>query len=257
VFVTSYNNASGQVDVDHNLNYYHWGKDTSTGPDYDGLDMRGEVLLLTRNVKIDAEDVMSWGGQIVTSDTMEVYGDEIKMRTGTTIMDSVEIFNCSQIDTFKAALRFESASTLHSSVTNSAIHNGYAWGLYVKGSANIHLSDNIFFNFRPVGVGVLSSKNITFDHNVVAGIVQRTTLEADPKLVDKMGGVSICAYYGEDPSCKDIKVRHNLVAGAPYCGFCIPGHNCGDYSSRYEGNVAHSIRGVKSGHGLFMKNAPG
>jgi len=71
-----------------------------------------------------------------------------------------------------------------------------------------------------------------------------------------MGGVSICAYMGKDPSCKDIKARHNLVAGAPYGGFVMPGHNCGDYSSRFEGNVAHSIRGQKSGHGLVMQNGP-
>lgn len=39
--------------------------------------MRGEVILLTRNVKIDAEDIGSWGGQIVTSDVTEVYGGEM------------------------------------------------------------------------------------------------------------------------------------------------------------------------------------
>jgi hypothetical protein len=76
-------------------------------------------------------------------------------------------------------------------------------------------------------------------------------------LVDKAGGVSICAYYGSDPGCQDIKARHNLVGGAPYGGFVMTGHNCGDYSSRYEGNVAHSIHGVSSGHGLFLKQAPG
>ena len=52
-------------------------------------------------------------------------------------MDNVEIFNCSQIDTFKAALRFEGASQKWSSITNSAIHNGYGWGLRVKSSSNI------------------------------------------------------------------------------------------------------------------------
>jgi hypothetical protein len=62
-------------------------------------------------------------------------------------------------------------------VTNSAIHNGYAWGFYSTGSANIHIEDNIFFRFRPIGVGVISSKNVTLDGNVVAGIVDRTTLE--------------------------------------------------------------------------------
>jgi len=69
--------------------------------------MRGEVMLLTRNVKIDAEDIESWGGQVITSDTIEFDG---KMRFGHTVLDNVEIFNCSQIDTFKAALRFEAAS---------------------------------------------------------------------------------------------------------------------------------------------------
>lgn len=57
--------------------------------------MRGEVVLLTRNVKIDAEDIDSWGGQIVTSDVTEVFGGEIIERLGSTIMDNVEIFNCS------------------------------------------------------------------------------------------------------------------------------------------------------------------
>ena len=90
----------------------------------------------------------------MTSDTQEIYGSEIISRTGTTIMDSVEVFNCSQIDTLKAAIRFESASTLPSSVTNSAIHNGYAWGLHVTGSSNINITNNVFFNFRPIGLGV-------------------------------------------------------------------------------------------------------
>lgn len=86
--------------------------------------MRGEVALLTRNIVIDAHDIEDWGGQIVTSDTVEVHAEGTIERFGTTIMKNVEIFNCSQIDTFKAALRFESAATLHSSITDSSIHNG-------------------------------------------------------------------------------------------------------------------------------------
>jgi hypothetical protein len=109
---------------------------------------------------------------------MEVFGTEIIMRTGTTIMDNVEIYNCSQIDTFKAALRFQAATTLHSSITNCAIHNGYSWGLNVQASANIHLSDNIWFRFRPIGVGITSSKNITIENSIVSGICDRTTTES-------------------------------------------------------------------------------
>jgi hypothetical protein len=36
----------------------------------------------------------------------------------------------------------------------------------------------------------------------------------------------------------------------------MPGHDCGDTSGRFGGNVAHSIHGVKSGQGLFFKNSP-
>jgi hypothetical protein len=62
VFVTSYDSESGKVVINATLDFYHWGQEESTGDDYDGLDMRGEVVLLTRNVLIDAEDIESWGG---------------------------------------------------------------------------------------------------------------------------------------------------------------------------------------------------
>jgi hypothetical protein len=84
--------------------------------------------------------------------------------------------------------------SLHSSITNSSFHNGYGWGAKIQGSANILLQDNIWFNFRPIGVGIDFSKNITFDNNVVAHIVERTTIEADKKFVDKSGAVAICSY---------------------------------------------------------------
>jgi len=33
--------------------------------------MRGEVLILSRNIKVLGEDKESWGAQVVTSDTVE------------------------------------------------------------------------------------------------------------------------------------------------------------------------------------------
>lgn len=44
-------------------------------------------------------------------------------------MDNVEIFNCSQRDTYKAALRFEGALVQGSTVTNSVIRHGLGRGL--------------------------------------------------------------------------------------------------------------------------------
>lgn len=142
------------------------------------------------------------------------------MRTGSTIMDNVEIFNCSQIDTEKAAIRFESATSMYHSITNSVLHNGYSWGLLVKSSANVHIDNNILFQFRPIGLSISNSNNVTIDNNVVAGIVERSTIEPDLHSVDKGGGFSICSYYGGEV-CNGIRVRNNLAAGIVYAGFVM------------------------------------
>lgn len=107
VFISSYDNTTGKLKINSTLNHYHWGAAQSTAPDYNGIDTRGDVVLLTRNVKIVGEDIESWGGNILVGDTIELDGTEMKQRIGHMILDHVEIYNNSQIDTFKAAIRFE------------------------------------------------------------------------------------------------------------------------------------------------------
>jgi hypothetical protein len=48
--VSAYDSATGIVTLDRTLNYYHWGAATSTADAYSGVDMRGEVLLLSRSI---------------------------------------------------------------------------------------------------------------------------------------------------------------------------------------------------------------
>lgn len=49
-------------------------------------------------------------------------------------MNSVEIYNCSQYDTYKAAIRFEGAYGGWSEVRNSAIHHGLGYGANIDSS---------------------------------------------------------------------------------------------------------------------------
>jgi hypothetical protein len=79
VFVSSYDNITGIVTLNSSLLHYHWGAAVSTAADYNGVDIRGEVLILSRNIKIAGENIEAWGGQIVTSDTIE--GD-LTVRSG-------------------------------------------------------------------------------------------------------------------------------------------------------------------------------
>lgn len=90
-FIETYDPATGNTILRDPLLDYHWGQADSTESQY-GVDIRAEVVLLSRNIVIHGDDIMSWGGQIVTSDILDV---NMTFRFGSTILDSVEIYNCS------------------------------------------------------------------------------------------------------------------------------------------------------------------
>jgi len=171
------------------LNHYHWGAAESTGAKYNQVDMRAEVMLLSRNIKIVGEDVEAWGGQIVTSSMIE---PDLSYRHGQLVLDNVEVYNCSQADTAKAAVRFEGVTDKASSITNSVIHNGLGWGVSITASANVVMRNNVVFSFKPFGVSMLSVSNMIFDDNIVAHVYERD-IAAQNKILDKMAGVAICS----------------------------------------------------------------
>ena len=52
--IIDYNNNTGETKLKNSLSFYHWGDLSSTAPTY-GVDMRAEVLLLSRNIKIQGD----------------------------------------------------------------------------------------------------------------------------------------------------------------------------------------------------------
>lgn len=246
-FIHSYDNETGSLTINTTLNHYHWGAPENPGADFNDIDIRGEVVLLTRNVKIVGEDVDGWGGHILTGDTVELDGTDIKMRVGHTELDHIEIHNNSQIDTMNAALRWENANDGYSSVTNCTLHNGFGWGINVKSSSNIEFADNIIYNFRPIGVGFMTVKNISFHDNIVGHVNERETT-AGNSLVDKRAGVTVCAYLTDRDTCSDVFVYNNIVSGVPYAAYVITGTDCGDDTSlKFKNNTGHTIDGKPGG----------
>lgn len=75
-----------RINLVETLTYRHFGSTETDWSDHGGLDLRGEVSLLTRNVKVVGEDTETWGGQIVVVDFVESDGTE---RSGYVWMDSV------------------------------------------------------------------------------------------------------------------------------------------------------------------------
>lgn len=95
--VDSYDSETGKIILKESVQFHHFGQAESTAAQYNGVDIRGEVLILSRNIRVVGEDIWSWGGQIVTSDTVEfdLETSELKTRTGQMFMDNVEVYNCS------------------------------------------------------------------------------------------------------------------------------------------------------------------
>jgi hypothetical protein len=122
--VVSYDSKTGEVVLDAALEWYHFGAASSTAEKYNGVDIRGEVLSLSRNIKIIGTEVDDWGAQILTSDIMEMDGT---FREGRTTLDSIEIQYGGQKDTRSAAIRFEGAIAYPQTVKNSVTHEGPGW----------------------------------------------------------------------------------------------------------------------------------
>ena len=100
---------NGEIICEEELQGFHFGDTSSTGPDY-GVDMRAEIVLLERNIEIRAsqDDIGKildepWGCRILVADYLDIPSGK-KMRTGSVNLDHVSVYNCSQKDTYHAAV---------------------------------------------------------------------------------------------------------------------------------------------------------
>ena len=143
--IQSYDILTGDIVLADPLKYYHWGQSSSTASKYSGVDMRGEVILLTRNVRVVGNDTDSWGAHMVTSDSIELNGVQ---RMGQLIVDNIECYNCTQRNTMKAGIRFENAVLSHSSVTNSTVWGGHGWSFAALYSKNVFVQNSYFIGSR-------------------------------------------------------------------------------------------------------------
>ena len=219
--IESYNNATGEVTFTDRLKFYHWGQSSSTEDDYNGLDMRGEVILLSRNVRVIGSDEDKWGCNVLTSEMMQSDGT---LRSGQLIFDQVELYNCSQRDTQKAAIRFEGSLTKHQNISNSVVHEGHGQMLFISSSRFVTVTNTTFVGGLKFGVNILTSTDITLDSNFVGDVLERA-LPSGQHMIDKEAGFSICSSL-DDNKCKDLVITNNIAAGTFFAGFVAPGHNC-------------------------------
>ena len=82
------------------------------------------------------------------------------------MMDNAQVYNCSQKQTYKAAITWEKASSIISSVvSNSVISSGKGMGITIENSNAIQLNNNVIADFVGQGIWIKTSSEITLDGN--------------------------------------------------------------------------------------------
>ena len=196
---------------------------------------------MSRHITVEGEDSDGWGGQILATDIFEMSG---AWRKGSIVFENVEVSNCSQRNTHKAAIRFEGATGGYSSIVGSSVHNSLAWSVSVKSSYNVELRDSVFVGAYAIGVHMDMVRNVTMQ-GTFTGDVKRRDLSALDNFVDKEACVAICSYLTDGSQCSNLKIVDNIAAGCVFGGFVAPGNDCGDTESqKFRGNIAHSNDGA-------------
>lgn len=213
--------GDGAIECEEDLDGYHFGAFKPTTKDF-GVDMRAEVMLLERNVKIRAstDDIGEiikdvWGCRILVADFFE---PNRKYRTGNLIMDNAQVFNCSQKQTWKSAVKFHGAFKGNSKISNSVLNTGKGIGVMIQNSVNVELKDNVIADFVKQGIWVRESQNVILDGNWVHHIRGD---DNEPDIVNAwpvVGNYEIGGITASEANSKMI-VKNNVVSGAYQVGF--------------------------------------
>ena len=159
VTIKSYNSGSGEVEAEEKLKSYHYGAPDSTGDKYRGVDMRGEVLLLSRNIMITSNKETNsthlthpdpWPCRVIVADFFEP--SDLTLRTGEIMWDGVGIHDCSQTETEHAALKFINAAKGDKVLKNSVLARGNGIGIDINTSKKVKLQNNAIFDMVEYGV---------------------------------------------------------------------------------------------------------
>jgi len=202
-------------------------------------DVRAEVALLSRNVKIQGRDLGSstyYGCHVyITSDEGEGY-------YGSAQLSNVEVYKCGQHNTERYALNFYELGTAgaSSSVTDCAIHNSFNVGIKVDNCHSMSLVGNVIHGTLGSSVDVAGSNGVTVSGNLAGGAVRRSSNRSE--MFQEIANFILCAWS----RCSQLEVHNNVAAGSHHYSFLVqddPAGHCDSNSpSSFSGNLAHSSR---------------
>jgi len=92
-------------------------------------------------------------------------------------------------------LRWKAAFTGSSRITNSAIHHGVSWGVYIHSSKNIEFDNNVIVGFSPIGFNIVSvTEGIVVTNNLIGDLKARPSFGTGEHIADIEGCLMLCSY---------------------------------------------------------------
>ena len=190
------------------------------------IDLRTEVALLTRNIKIIGED-NGWPGEVFVTDYYDEGGDQPVLRGGGLNLKNVQFENLGQIDFKRAGIKYFNAMTGSSSIRNTVFRDASSFGFHLVSAKNFVFDSNVIYNVMMKGLiaEYLESSSIT--NNLIIRVDNNQSIPVLKKFLSV--GLHVCFQQ----FC-DYTMTGNRVTGVKDIGAVYIPNDCSSTVTVYD-----------------------
>ncbi|GMH45333.1 hypothetical protein BSKO_13290 [Bryopsis sp. KO-2023] len=233
-------------ELEEPLEFKHFGDLTNHEVKGKILDVRTEVGLLSRNIKImGTETPDRYGAHVAVYRLVDE--EAARIFEGSTQLSGVEFYNGGQFQTVRSTFDFQGANGGLSFVRNCAFHGNQNTAMYLKRADNIEISGNVIYETVGSSVDVLESDNIVLQNNLAA-LTHLRVPNPGGEVFEAIGNFMICCFdvaaNGPTRKCEGVTLTGNVAAGSFHLSYFVRGESCDTQPSKsaYQGNVGHASR---------------
>ena len=234
-----------EIKIEGTFEYNHYGGTQKNQTSKGEIDVRAEVGNLTRNVKIVSDLTDKWGCTVLTPQFTPLESNASPLQ-GNLVLDGVEIQNCGQRDTRKAAIDLNWVKQIYGthSVKNCSFNNGQGWAINIEKAEGIEISNNVIYDARRYGIymGELV-KGVKILNNLIIGIKERENYD-NIEYFDTLVGIfhnDNETYWDQTDSKNSIIMTGNSVSSSPWFGYAVPGISCQVEKDENKNDVIYPI----------------
>ena len=182
------------------------------------IDLRTEVALLTRNIRIVGE-ANGWPGEVFVTDYYDEGGAEAVLRGGGLHLKNVQFANLGQIDFKRAGVKYFAAMTGNSSISNSVFRDGSSFAFHVVSARQFVFDSNVIYNVMMKGLIAEYLEASSISNNLVIRVDNNQSIPVLKKFLSV--GLHVCFQQ----SC-DFSMTGNRVTGVKDIGAVFTPNAC-------------------------------